>query len=194
MTQTAGPPLETLLRRLVDIPPDFLDPPRTAAGGQVATAALVADLVVQHGGRATVSGLAPFLPGPAADSNRHVLTAIAVWLLSDDTFLADPVPAERLLGTLQSVSADLAAAGAAARYVHEPDRREELARVLLHRLDRVPAGETPAQAQDRLAAVSSVERRRLLDASRAAEARARAIREALARKAAEESADKWTRE
>jgi hypothetical protein len=34
----------------------------------------------------------------------------------------------------------------------------------------------------------------LLVASRSAERRARAIREALAKKAAEEAADKWTRE
>ena len=55
-------------------------------------------------------------------------------------------------------------------------------------------GETVAQATDRLSAISGTERRRLLEASRAAEARARAIREALIKKQAEESADKWTRE
>mgnify|MGYP003580705592 CR=1 FL=1 len=76
----------------------------------------------------------------------------------------------------------------------EPERREELVRTTVARLGLQPDGETAAQAADRLASVSGVERRRLLQASRAAEARARAIREALARKAAEESADKWTRE
>jgi len=57
-----------------------------------------------------------------------------------------------------------------------------------------PAGETAAQAQDRLAAVSSGERLRVIEAARLAEERAREIREALARKAAQEAADKWTRE
>ncbi len=42
--------------------------------------------------------------------------------------------------------------------------------------------------------ISSLERARLLAASQEAEARARAIREQLAKKAAEESANKWTRE
>ena len=60
--------------------------------------------------------------------------------------------------------------------------------------DLRPAGESVAQAQDRLTALSSIERNRLLAASRAAEERSRAIREALARKAAQESADKYTRE
>jgi len=45
-----------------------------------------------------------------------------------------------------------------------------------------------------LSALSSTERQRLLDESRDAEKRAREIRQALARKAAEQSADKWTRE
>ena len=66
--------------------------------------------------------------------------------------------------------------------------------VALARLGFVPAGETPEQAADRLTAISGMERRRLLEASRAAEQRARQIREALARKAAEEAADKWSRE
>jgi len=78
--------------------------------------------------------------------------------------------------------------------VQDPDRREELARVLLAHLGYRPAGETEAQASDRLSRISGTERQRLLAASRAAEERARAIREALAKKAAEESADKWTRE
>jgi len=57
-----------------------------------------------------------------------------------------------------------------------------------------PAGESRNVAEDRWLAVSSRERTRLAAASRAAEERARQIREALARKAAEESADKWSRE
>jgi hypothetical protein len=69
-----------------------------------------------------------------------------------------------------------------------------LARTLIAALGLVPAGESEAQALDRLSAVSVVERRRLLRASQEAEERARAVREALIRKAAEESADKYTRE
>jgi regulator of extracellular matrix RemA (YlzA/DUF370 family) len=57
-----------------------------------------------------------------------------------------------------------------------------------------PAGETVAQAEDRLISLSSAEHARVLRASRDAEKRAQEIRAALARKAAEESADKYTRE
>ena len=40
----------------------------------------------------------------------------------------------------------------------------------------------------------TAERLRVIKAAREAEERARAIREAMAKKAAEEAADKWTRE
>jgi hypothetical protein len=83
---------------------------------------------------------------------------------------------------------------AAKKFVTDPDRREELARVALARLGFRPAGETLAQAQDRLTTLNSAERARVMKAAQIAEQRARQIREELVRKAAEESADKWTRE
>jgi hypothetical protein len=91
-------------------------------------------------------------------------------------------------------ASELAAENRADKYRDDPERREELARFALARLDLRPAGESVAQAQDRLTALSSAERKRVLLASRAAEARSREIREALARKAAQEAADKYTRE
>ncbi|MBP7601669.1 MAG: hypothetical protein KA750_09995, partial [Thermoflexales bacterium] len=57
-----------------------------------------------------------------------------------------------------------------------------------------PAGESVAQAQDRLATLNTAERQRVIQAARAAEERARAVREAMARKAAEEAAAKYNRE
>lgn len=194
MSHKAGPPLELLLHRLVDTPPDFLDAPRSRQGGRVATAALVSDLVALHGGRVTLRDLAPFLPGTDADANRLRLVAIAVWWLSASALSELQLERTQLIRTLNDTINELASAAVAERYVQESDRREEFVRVLLDRLGLIPEGETLAQAQDRLSSVSSLERRRLLEASRAAEARARAIREALARKAASESADKWTRE
>jgi hypothetical protein len=80
------------------------------------------------------------------------------------------------------------------KFVSDAERREELARFCLARLGFRPFGETKPQAEDRLTSLSAAERARVLQASRKAEARAREVREALARKAAEESADKYTRE
>ena len=78
--------------------------------------------------------------------------------------------------------------------MHDPERREELARVTLAAFELRPAGESLAQAQDRLQAISGAERKRLIEAVQAAEKRAREVREALLAKAAAEAADKDTRE
>jgi hypothetical protein len=99
-----------------------------------------------------------------------------------------------LLAVLGTTASELAEHVATPQLVTDPDRREELARVALARVGLRPAGETIAQAQDRLMTMSSAERQRVMRAARAAEERARAIREELARKAAQESADKYTRD
>ncbi len=82
----------------------------------------------------------------------------------------------------------------AVRRCSDPDRREELSRLCLRALNLRPAGETAAQAQDRLTTLNTVERQHVIAAARAAEERARQIREAMAKQAAEEAADKWSRE
>jgi hypothetical protein len=194
MNTAAAPSLPDLLRRLIDTPSDFVDPPATREGAGVATAALVADLLAEYGARARLDDLAAFKAQPAAAANRLILVSIVVWLLWSEAFPRSPLLAEHLLHVLGTTVTELANEVPAERYLRDADRREELVRVVLHHLRILPAGETLAQAQDRLSRVSGLERRRLLAASRATEARARAVREALVRKAAEESADKWTRE
>jgi hypothetical protein len=89
---------------------------------------------------------------------------------------------------------DPAALVNARQWVTDPDRREELARLCLNALGLRPAGESRAEARDRLNTVSSVERRRVLHATRAAELRAAEIREAMRKKAAEEAAARYSPE
>lgn len=193
--ENIGPILETLTHRLAETPAEFLGEPRIGAGGQVFVPALVNDLLYLHGARAAGAALAGFHGADAkADRNRLALVMVAAWLLADDWFVAAGLAQQDVLRVLDAAVAELAAATSAPKFIADPDRREELARVVLARLNYRPAGETVAQATDRLSSISGTERRRLLEASRAAEQRARAIREALAKKAAEESADKWSRE
>src|SRR5437016_5785478 len=190
-----GPILEKLTRRLAETPPDFLDEPRIGTTGRVFVPALVNDLLSLYGARAPAAALMRFHGADAKiDRNRLALAMITVWLLADEWFVSVKIPQADALRVLDETVTELAAATAAHKFVNDTDRREELARVVLARLNYRPARETIAQATDRLSSLSSTERRRLLEASRAAERRARAIREALAKKAAEESADKWTRE
>ena len=82
----------------------------------------------------------------------------------------------------------------APQLVSDPDRREELARLCLRALGLLPAGETAAQAQDRLTTLSTAERQRVIREAREAERRAQKIREAMVKKAAEEAAAKYMRD
>ena len=193
--QREGPILESLTRRLAETPEDFLSEPRIGSVGQVRVAAVVGDLLRQLDIPFTLDRLTPFAGADArGDRNRLAITLVLCWLLSDDWFRVAKPNGDQLLQLLHSEAAELAAQAASKRFVADPDRREELARLALARLGFRPAGETVVQAQDRLSTLNSAERARVMQASRAAEERARKIREALAKKAAEESADKWTRE
>lgn len=192
-----GPELEVLTRRLAATPAEFLEPPRVQDRGSLHVAALCNDVALRLGARLPPASLPRFLADGPQDANRLAVAAILCWLLADEWFVA-AAPARstmpQLLELLDTTAGELARSARAQQYVADPEGREELARVALARLGFVPAGETPEQAADRLTAISGMERRRLLEASRAAEQRARQIREALARKAAEEAADKWSRE
>lgn len=196
--QTPGPHLETLTHRLADTPVEFLAEPRIAgvANAQaVAVAALVNDILLLHGARAPAASLQGFIGAQVkADRNRLALAMILCWLLADDWFIGQQLPQPALLQVLGEAARELAASTPAHQFTQDPERREELARIVLARLGFRPRDESVAQSTDRLSAISGTERRRLLEASRLAEQRALEIREALAKKAAEESADKWSRE
>jgi len=190
-----GPPLEMLLHRIADTPGDFLAEPHIGKKGSVEVAAVVADLCRMLGTTPKSSDLAR-LEGkrPSKDRNRLAVALVASWLLSDPWFRDQSPSLESVLSLLIDGAEELAAQTPARKFVEDPERREELARFALARLGYRPAGESLAQAEDRLTGLSAAERTRVLKAARAAEERARAIREALAKKAAQESADKWSRE
>jgi len=186
-----GPPLEALLHRLTDTPEDFLADPRIEGEGAVHVAAVIADCVARWGELRQVADLESFRVGDRAFLGVALVLA---WLLHDPGFEQwDGSPAAALKA-IDTTARELAPFVSARRFVEDPDRREELARFLLARLDLRPAGESENQAKDRLMTISTVERKRVLKAAREAEQRARAIREQLARKRAKESADKYMRE
>ena len=188
-----GPVLEVLLRRLAETPRDFLDPPRIGKTGSVHIAALVFDLSHLIKDACTLDELTPFRTASANETNWLTLCALGCWLLADENLHEHlrKAPVLLFLGpTLQLMAREYAAN----KYLLDPERREEFVRIALSDLGLRPAGETEPQAQDRLQALSSTERRRIIAAAREAEKRAREIREALISKAAAEAADKYTRE
>lgn len=196
-----GPQLESLLRRLTECPAEFLSDPVVGAAGVVDVAAVVSDLLSDLGGAPlTVNDAASLRlvmsTASPAEKNRLRVALITAWLLHDPCFRAydiDNISID-VRKFLTSQIDELANAVSASRLVTDPDRREELARLILKALGMKPAGETDDQAQDRLKTVSSVERKRVVSQARAAEDRAKEIREAMRRKAAEESAAAYGRE
>lgn len=193
MSTTEGPLLELLLGRLANTPRDFCDAPRIGERGALHVDALVFDLCRELTTPCTLAELAPFQTSKAGDANWLNLVAIACWLLAAPELQAQ-LNKTTVLPLLADTLAQMAAEYAADKYLHDPERREELVRIALAALGLRPAGESEAQAQDRLQALSSTERRRILAAARETEKRAREIREALIQKAAAEAADKYTRE
>lgn len=200
--RAAGPFLETLTHRLVDCPADFLAEPRFGKAGAVHVDAVVSDLLVSLGGEPLTPEQAALFRLADAKKNRnhYALVLIACWLLYDGWFrekengVAQKNYAEAARQFLATGLAELAEVVKAPLCVSDPDRREELARLCLHQLGLHPAGETEAQAYDRLTTLNTAERQRVIAATRAAEKRAQEIRAAMAKQAAEEAADKWSRE
>lgn len=190
------PTLEALLRQLAETPEEFLREPRIGSKGEILVSAVVGDLIWDlHGTPPHAADVSRFSHTCGIDQRNSLrLVLISCWLLGADYFRTNPPPADRILAFLGDGVTSLAEFVQAERCVTDPDRREELARTVLDYLNLRPAGESPAQAADRLTTMSSAARQRAIEASRAAEARAKAIRDALAKRAAAESADKWTRE
>lgn len=188
-----GPSFEPLNRRLSECPAEFLAEPRIGRRGLIHVDAVVADLLRDLGGVQRVVDLRPFRTDDPKDRNRLSATLVAAWLLHDDAFIGGRF-GEAVLGFLVADIPELAQVVPAPQLVTDVDRREELIRLALKALGLRPAGESAAQAQDRLTTVSTVERRRVVAAARAAEERARAIREAMAKKAEEEVAARYMRE
>lgn len=199
----AGPSLVRLQHRLSDAPKSLWH--NDNKQGQWPLPALVHDLLWHYKLDVSAEDLTPFR-GKRAHHPWYATSQLVAWLIMDSAFImhlhneshidinSRTDTKNRVLSSLTLTAEALHAGGRLSQYIEDIDRREEFIRMVLDCLDLRPEGETQTQAQDRLTSISSAERLKLIAASRAAEERARQVREALARKAAEEAADKWTRE
>jgi hypothetical protein len=187
--------LESLTRRLAECPADFLLEPQHRGRGLVSVQAVVRDLIddlgAWHGLGPRVEG---FEGGRRKGRNHLRLVLVASWLLKDPALALTREQAGAALEWLRNGLGELAASVDAELFVKEPDRREELVRLCLRALDLLPAGESQAQAADRLASLDSVEQGRVIRAAKRAQERAAAIREAMRKKAAAAAAAKVSRE
>jgi hypothetical protein len=184
-----APPLPELLRHVADMPPAFR--------GDANVRAVVADLIESlSGSAATDRTLAAFDPASptAAEENRLRWVLAGCHLLWHPAFRAAGVARESLERLLLQDLATISGTVNAAELDRDEERREELVRFALRAIAATLPGESPNEAEDRLRQVDSVERRRVLVAAAERERRAREVREAMAKKAAEEAAAKVSRE
>lgn len=206
-----GPLLQYLMRRIAETPADLLAEP--AYGGTsgaplgIEAGAVAGDVLRSLGLlNPDAKWLASLHPAKLEKQQRNLarVTMVASWLLADAWFKGKANPAQAQQWLVSSMT-ELAALTTADAFVKDDDRREELARLCLKGLGFRPQGENEKQAQDRLEAISSVERQRVIAASRGVqeaarkrraeeEERARKVREEMERKASEEAAAKGTRE
>lgn len=189
-----GPQLDLLLHRLADCPPEFQAEPHRGQSGTIDVAAVVCDHfremnAFDESAEENTKTLRGF------GKTRQQLIAITTWLLHEGWFLKRPELASDMWSLLLGDKlGELSRMLRPEMTVTDPDRREELVRVSLNALGLRPQGESVAQATDRLTTLDSVERERVVRKTRAAEARAREIREQMAAQAAEEAAARYSRE
>jgi hypothetical protein len=184
-----GPELAILTRRLSEAPPEVL--------GEVPAlivAAVLSDALRDLGGSGlTAREAAAMTPATASEaaSNKRRWLLIGAWLLRSEALRpvsAESGAAERARDWLARDTTALAEVLDARQVLADVDRREEIVRRALAALGLRPLGESRAQAEDRLRSLDSIERQRVILETRAAQERARKIREEMARKAAEEAA------
>lgn len=199
-----GPSITYLTHRLAQAPPSVLDRPRIVSPESeiVSTAGVVSDLLLELGGSMlSPEGCAAFFRHfRTRNINLLQIVQVACYLCFD-RWLSELAAKDqgsdlpgRLAGFLANGFDELAKLAKASYFLEDPEGREEMARLMLAAMGLLPEGESEAQARDRLAALDSVERARLTERTREVQRRAREIREAMARKAAEEAASKMTRE
>lgn len=191
-----APPLAELLRWVAGMPAAFQADPTTSCR----VPAVVADLLETLFGEPPAPGLlGAFALGAdqGAERNRLRWVLAAAHVLWHPAFREARLPDAARAGVERLLVQELATLAAVAKVellAIDEERREELIRRTLRALKLSLPGESANEANDRLHQVDSVERQRVLIAAAGREKRAREVREAMARKAAEEAAAKVSRE
>lgn len=187
-----GPLIDDLTHFLAECPPEFLADPATPSTSGIRVDAVVFDTLLLLGGTTSHKSMRVFEPGEQRNAANRI-ALVMCWLVSHPWF-RDQDLADLTHKALAELPGEIAPLLKPERLVTDPDRREELARLVLRRLGVVPKGESETHAADRLKSISSVERKRLLDETRAQVEHAQRLRKAMAEKQAREAAARYTGE
>lgn len=190
-----GPPLESLIKHLADCPPVFLRGlwPRDRDG--IVTTAVFYDLLreITNWDESILQQRINAL-FVAENKNLRESQQVAAWLFFHPWFRKFARTIDMGEALLRLCSEDLPRLDPhvpSESLIRLEDRIEELARLALKKCGTTPEGESQSVAEDRLTAVSTLVREQLAEKTAS---RARAIRKAMAEKAAREAANVYGRE
>lgn len=196
--QNEGPSLASLMHRLGECPPEFLDATMPEERGRETTIAILRDVFFEFTPWNPYAPANPWIrrlhQAPASETEQRYrgLLGVVAWLLHDDWFRSHPESSAKAWDWLRSAPFRLLSELVRPHtFLSDMDRREELVRLCLAAMHLRPQGESIDQAVDRRTTLDSVERSRVMAATIAAERRAREIRDAMAAKAAQESASRF---
>ncbi len=197
MTQSdpSNPSLDALTTRLAETPQIFWGEPVIRGEGALHVDAVVHDLLIEHGQAPPgLDSLRLFRGGNASARNHLRAAAITAWLLGHPWFRGRDDLDHTILDLLSKGLREVVKIVDAEQFILDPDRREELVRMALAAFDVTPDDESAAHAADRLKALDSVERARLVKEASEARARQRKLEAEMRRKAAEEASSRYNRE
>ena len=189
------PTFAELQRWMAEMPSAFLESPWGDPGVEVE--AVVADLFESaYGTRPSLALRRACAPcaGDAAGINHARWILVASHLLWHAALRTKRRRAGDIERFLVKELAEVAAVVDVERARDDEERAEELIRRALRALKQSLPGESKGDAADRLKQVDVVERHRVLEQAELRAARAREVRAAMRRKAAEEAAAKMCRE
>lgn len=207
-----GPELNYLLHRMADCPQEFLNIPYIPKANSkeylppensVNTLALLSDLISNLGGsRFTETEITEYRSKSAIHTqggeNFLKLVQICIYLFSDTRFDGKDGTLSKIKDFLQwETTSDLYKLSALVepeKFITEAERREEIIRLCLSKIDFRPKGESEIQSKDRLNTISSIERARVLEETKKSAKKAEALRKKLEEQAAIEAASKMPRE
>ncbi|EUA04658.1 hypothetical protein I547_1187 [Mycobacterium kansasii 824] len=139
MSDMSTPSVATLVHRLAGCPDDFLAPPLIGDRGVVAVAAVLGDTLASLGAALPDDWLAVLTPGQTDAATENWLRAclVSCWLASDES-ARSLLSGAAFLGLLGEELWAMAALVRAELLVRDPDRREELARLVFRRAGWCP--------------------------------------------------------
>lgn len=188
---TITPTISELIHHIKRCPVDFLGEPVRGGKGDVYTEALVNDSWRRLSGN-PVAPRRVEISAQERTVSELKLMQICCWALSHPFFAQ--VKLQWFESFFTEGLREIAPLVKSEEWVNDEERAEELARMLMHACNAVPAGETTAEAQDRFEAVNTLRRLKVIEESRAAIERAREIRRKMAEKKAREAANVYARE